>query len=444
MFEALTSRLTGIFGRLSSRGRLTEQDVDEALREVRLALLEADVHFQVARGLVARVREKLVGAELLHSLNPAQQVIKAVHEELTAVLGGSAKKLDPSPQPPSVLLLAGLQGSGKTTTAAKLALLLRRQGQRPLLVAADLRRPAAVDQLVILGRQLDVPVYQGAAPTGAVQVAQEAVQHAVRLDANWVVVDTAGRLHIDQELMDELAELQAALHPAETLLVLDAMTGQDAVQAAQEFHRRVALTGLVLTKLDGDARGGAALSVVQVTGVPVKLIGIGEKSDALEVFHPDRMATRILGMGDLLTLIEKAQENYDQKQARELERKMRKATFNLEDFRQQLQQVKKMGSMSQLMEMVPGFSQVAKRLGPQAVDDGQLRKIEAIICSMTPQERAKPDVLNGSRRRRVAQGSGTTPQDVNQLLNQFRQTQKLMQQMTTAKGRQALLRTLRG
>ena len=444
MFETLTERLTGIFSRLSNRGRLTEKDVDEALREVRLALLEADVHFQVARELVSRVRERAVGAEVLQSLNPSQQVIKAVNEELTAVLGGGNRQLEPSPQPPSVVLLAGLQGSGKTTTAAKLALLLRRQGQRPLLVAADLRRPAAIEQLVTLGRQLDIPVYQEDTSSGAVRVAQGGVRRAGEVNANWVLVDTGGRLHIDEELMEELAELKAATNPAETLLVVDAMTGQDAVRVAEEFHQRVGLTGLVLTKLDGDARGGAALSVVQVTGVPIKFIGTGEKTDALEAFHPDRMASRILGMGDVLTLIEKAQEGYDQERVRELEQKMRRATFDLADFREQLQQVKKMGSLGQILEMLPGFSQVNRRLGPEAVDDGQLRRIEAIIASMTPQERTRPDIISGSRRRRIALGSGTTAQDVNQLLNQFRQTQKLMRQMSTKKGQRNLMRMFRG
>ena len=444
MFETLTERLTGIFSRLSNRGRLTEKDVDEALREVRLALLEADVHFQVARELVSRVRERAVGAEVLQSLNPSQQVIKAVNEELTAVLGGGNRQLEPSPQPPSVVLLAGLQGSGKTTTAAKLALLLRRQGQSPLLVAADLRRPAAIEQLVTLGRQLDIPVYQEDTSSGAVRVAQGGVRRAGEVNANWVLVDTGGRLHIDEELMEELAELKAATNPAETLLVVDAMTGQDAVRAAEEFHQRVGLTGLVLTKLDGDARGGAALSVVQVTGVPIKFIGTGEKTDALEAFHPDRMASRILGMGDVLTLIEKAQEGYDQERVRELEQKMRRATFDLADFREQLQQVKKMGSLGQILEMLPGFSQVSRRLGPEAVDDGQLRRIEAIIASMTPQERTRPDIISGSRRRRIALGSGTTAQDVNQLLNQFRQTQKLMRQMSTKKGQRNLMRMFRG
>ena len=443
MFETLTGKLTGIFARLGNRGRLTEQDVDEALRQVRLALLEADVNFRVAQELVARVRERVVGTDVLRSLTPGQQVVTVVGEELTTVLGGGNQGLESASQPPSVMLLAGLQGSGKTTTSAKLAFHLRQHGQRPLLVAADLRRPAAIEQLESLGKQLDIPVYREDPSSTPAQVARHGVQKAREINATWVLVDTGGRLHVDDDLMKELEEIKAAVNPSEVLMVLDAMTGQDAVRAAQEFHQRVGLTGLILTKLDGDARGGAALSVVQVTGVPIKFIGTGEKSDALEAFHPDRMASRILGMGDMLSLIEKAQESYDQEKAQKLEQKLRHATFDLEDFRDQLQQVKKLGSLSNIMEMIPGLSQLSRRMTPEALDNSQLGKIEFVISSMTPQERQHPELINGRRRRRIALGSGTTPQDVNQVLNQFRQTQKMMRQLSTAKGQRNLTRLLR-
>ncbi|MBI2170926.1 MAG: signal recognition particle protein [Chloroflexi bacterium] len=446
MFDALTDKLTSVFQRLASRGRLTEADVDAALREVRVALLEADVNFRVARDLIARVRERALGQQVLQSLSPGQQVVKIVYEELASVLGGSteAQSLRPSPQAPSVLLMVGLQGSGKTTTAAKLALHLRKQGHRSLLVAADLRRPAAVQQLVALGKQLDIPVYQEN-PQGntAIQVARSGVEHGRSLGVTWVIVDTGGRLHVDDELMQELEEVKAATSPAETLLVVDAMTGQDAVRAAGEFHGRIGLTGLVLSKLDGDARGGAALSIASVTGVPVKFVGTGERPDALEAFYPDRMASRILGMGDVKTLVELAQQEIDEKQAKALERKIRQATFNLEDFLQQLRQLKRMGSLSQILSMMPGFSALSKRLPKDAADEGHLKRIEAIILSMTAEERRNPEMLNGSRRRRVALGSGTTPSDVNQLLNQFKQTQKLMKQFSTPGGRKAITRMMR-
>ncbi len=446
MFDALTDKLTAVFQRLGNRGRLTEKDVDEALREVRLALLEADVNFRVARELIDRIRERAVGSQVLESLSPGQQVVKIVNEELTAILGEGHQGLQPSPQSPSVLLLMGLQGSGKTTTAAKLALHLRGQGHRSLLVAADLRRPAAVEQLITLGKQLDVPVYpqkaaslQGAEGTlSTVDVAAKGLARARELGVMWTIVDTGGRLHIDDELMLELEELKTALSPPESLLVVDAMTGQDAVNAAGEFHQRIGLTGLILSKLDGDARGGAALSIAHVTGVPVKFIGTGEKSDALEAFHPDRLASRILGMGDLLTFIERTQEQVEEKQVKELEQKIRRATFDLEDFLQQLQQIRRMGSLSQLLEMIPGVSSLARKLPTEATDETRLKKVEAIIYSMTPKERHNPDILNGSRRRRISKGSGTTPQDVNQLLNQFRQMQKVMKQMASGRGMKGL------
>ena len=428
MFESLTEKLTGIFQRLTARGRLSEKDVDEALRQVRLALLEADVNFRVARELVNRVRDRAVGVDVLESLSPGQQVIKIVYEELTAVLSGGDHALVQADKPPTVVVLVGLQGSGKTTTASKLAHQLRQRGQSSLLVAADLRRPAAVEQLVVLGNQLDIPVYHEGTSSTAVKVAIAGVQRARETGVGWAIIDTGGRLHIDDDLMKEMEEVKAAVDPREVLLVVDAMTGQDAVQSAQEFHQRVGITGLILTKLDGDARGGAAISVTQVTGVPIKYIGMGERADALELFHPDRLASRILGMGDVLSLIEKVQQTVDEKQAKELERKIRRATFDLEDFLQQFQSVKKMG-FAQVLEMIPGFSQMKSRM-PNGFDEGQLTKFEAIIRSMTPEERHDPDILNGRRRRRIAMGSGTTPQDVNQLLNQFRQAQKLMKQMS--------------
>ena len=443
MFENLTDKLTGIFNRLSSKGRLTEKDIDEALGQVRRSLLEADVNFRVARDFVARVKERSLGAEVLQSLTPGQQVVKIVHEELTAILTGADHRLTPASQLPTVLMLVGLQGSGKTTTAGKLALQLRRQGHSSLLIAADLRRPAAISQLEMLGKQLDIPVYsEDPRSSTVVQVSRAGVQRAQQLGLTWAIIDTGGRLHIDDELMEELEAVKAAVSPHEILLVVDAMTGQDAVNAAQEFHQRLSLTGLIMTKLDGDARGGAALSVTRVTGVPIKFVGMGERSDALEQFHPDRMASRILAMGDVLTLIEKAQEAVDENQAKELERKFRQATFDLEDFLQQIQSVKKMGSLSQIMEMIPGMNQLSKRM-PADFDDNQVKRVEAIIQSMTPEERHRPEILNGSRRRRIARGSGTSPQDINQLINQFRQTQKLMRQFSRGRNPRGLMNLFR-
>jgi signal recognition particle subunit SRP54 len=443
MFENLSDKLTGIFNRLSSKGRLTEKDIDEALGQVRRSLLEADVNFRVARDFVARVKERSLGADVLQSLTPGQQVIKVVHEELTLILTSGDHRLTLASQLPSVLMLVGLQGSGKTTTAAKLALQLRKQGHSSLLIAADLRRPAAISQLQTLGKQLDVAVYsEDPKSSTVISVVKAGVARARQLGTHWAIIDTGGRLHIDDELMAELEDVKAAASPHETLLVVDAMTGQDAVNAAQEFHQRVSLTGLVMTKLDGDARGGAALSVTRVTGVPIKFVGMGERPDALEPFHPDRMASRILAMGDVLTLIEKAQENVDENQAREIERKFRQATFDLEDFLVQIQSVKKMGSLSQIMEMIPGMGQMSKRM-PADFDDNQIKRVEAIIRSMTPEERHHPELIKGSRRRRIATGSGTSPQDINQLLNQFRQTQKLMRQFSRGRNPRGLMNMFR-
>jgi len=430
MFEILSDKLGAVFKRLSSKGKLTEKDVDEALREVRLALLEADVNFKVVKDFLARVRERAVGVEVLESLMPAHQVIKIVNEELVAILGGGQKKLRHAAQPPTLMLMVGLQGSGKTTTSAKLALHLRKGGQRPLMVAADPYRPAAKDQLITLGKQLEIPVYWEGDST--VAICANAMKRAKEIAASVVIIDTAGRLHIDEELMSELKELGKRLSPTEVLLVADAMTGQEAVRIAEEFNAAVGLSGVILTKMDGDARGGAALSITSVSGVPIKFVGIGEKTDALEPFHPDRMASRILGMGDMLSFIEKTEAATDAQKRRDLEHKIRRGTFDLEDFLEQLQQIKKMGPIAQLMEMVPGMSSLSRKL-PQDGDERQLKKVEAIIFSMTPDERHNPNIIDGSRRRRIARGSGTTPQDVNQLLNQHRQVQKLMKQLGRGK-----------
>jgi signal recognition particle subunit SRP54 len=435
MFEALSDRLTDIFTGLRGKGVLTERDVDVAMREIRMALLEADVNFKVVKSFVARVKERCIGAEVLTSLTPGQQVVKIVHEELLAVLGEPAQ-LQLAPTPPSVILLAGLQGSGKTTTAAKLANSLRKNGQHPLLAALDVYRPAAIDQLIALGKQLNIPVYSEGTKASPPRVATNAVQYA-RKNANTVVIlDTAGRLHIDDEMMRELQEIERAVKPDEVLLVADAMTGQDAVHAAEAFHDAVDITGLVLTKMDGDARGGAALSIRQVTGVPIKYMGMGEKADALEVFHPDRLAQRILGMGDVLSLIEKAQEQFSEEEAKSLEKKMRTATFDLDDFLRQMQQVRRMGPLTQLVEMIPGMRGAMKQMGGVPdMNDKQVKRIEAIITSMTKQERRNPGMIDGSRRKRIARGSGTTVQEVNQLLNQFKDVQKMMKQLTSGKMR---------
>ena len=444
MFENLTEKLTGILNKLTSKGRLTEKDIDEALGMVRRSLLEADVNCRVASDFVAAVKERALGSDVLESLTPGQQVVKIVHEELTSLLTGGEHRLMPSSQPTNAVMLVGLQGSGKTTTAAKLALSLRRQDRKALLIAADLRRPAAIQQLETLGKQLDIPVYsEDPASSSVVQVAKNGMKRAEELGVHWAIVDTGGRLQIDNELMKELEEVKAAISPQEILLVVDAMTGQDAVNAAEGFHEKVSLTGLIMTKMDGDARGGAALSVTRVTGVPIKYMGVGERPDALELFYPDRMASRILDMGDVLTLIEKAQESVDENQAKEMERKFREASFDLEDFLTQIQAVKKMGSLSQIMEMIPGMGQMSSKLKAGALDDGQIERVEAIIRSMTREERQKPEIINGSRRRRISRGSGTTPQDINQLLNQFRQTQKMMRQLSRSRNPKNLMSLFR-
>jgi signal recognition particle subunit SRP54 len=427
VFENLSEKLQGVFAGLSNRGKLSEADVDAALREVRLALLEADVNFRVVKDFIQRVRERAVGAEVMKSLTPAQQVVKIVNEELIATLGEPAR-LDLSGPSPHVIMLVGLQGSGKTTTAAKLALTLRKSGQRPLMVAADTRRPAAITQLEVLGRQLDVPVHSEGDKVPPPTICANAVKRARESAYSVVLLDTAGRLHIDDQLMKELEQVKAKAKPREVLLVVDAMTGQDAVRVADEFNQRVGVTGLILTKVDGDARGGAAISVRSVTGVPIKYLGVGEKTDALEVFHPDRLASRILGMGDVLTAIEKAQGVMDEEQALKMGQKLVKGEFDLEDFRDQLQQLKQMGPIGQLLDMIPGMSKLTEGMAPD-VTDQQMKMIEAIINSMTPGERRNPRIINASRKRRIARGSGTTVMEVNDLLSQFRQMQRMMKQL---------------
>ena len=434
MFEALTDKLQGAFRRLGSHGTITEQDLDEALREVRLALLEADVNFKVVRQFVQGVKERALGSKVLSSLTPMQQIIDVVNQQLMEVLGGGQSRLEHAKSAPTVLMLVGLKGSGKTTTTAKLALHLRRQGENPLMVAADPERVAAVEQLVALGKQLSLPVF---APEGAVpptQVCKAALKEAKSSGASFVIVDTVGYVQLDAEELKELTGLKKVLDPTEVLLVADAMTGQEAVHTAEEFHRAVGLTGLILTKLDGDARGGAALSIRAVTGVPVKFVGAGEKADALEPFYPDRFASRILGMGDLLTLIEKAKAELTDEDVESLSERMKKGTLTLEDFLSQYQRVRRMGPLHQLIGLVPGLSQIKGRLNLDEIDDKYLGLVEAIIYSMTPDERRHPEIIDGSRRRRIARGSGATPSDVNRLLKQYKEAKRIMQQITTGRG----------
>lgn len=443
MFENLQDKLQNIFDNLSRHGRLSEADVDTALRQVRLALLEADVNFKVAKDFIKRVKARATGAEVMKSLTPAQQVIKIVNEELVATLGDAAP-LNLGGGSPRVIMLVGLQGAGKTTIAAKLALHLRKKsGQRPLLVAADTRRPAAIEQLKVLGKQIDIPVYAEDPSVPPPTICANALKAAREGAHSIVILDTSGRLHIDDDLMGELSQIQTKTNPQEILLVVDSMTGQDAVKVAGGFNKQVGITGLILTKIDGDARGGAAISVRAVTGVPIKFLGTGEKLNELEVFYPDRMASRILGMGDMLTLIEQAEANIDEEAAAEAVEKMMDGSFNLDDFLKQLQQVKKMGPLTKMLEMVPGMNQLAKQISPD-VADRQMKITEAIINSMTMKERRYPKILNASRKRRIARGSGTNVQDVNQLLSQFRQMQKMMRQLRDPNKRRGLLNMFGG
>jgi signal recognition particle subunit SRP54 len=432
-FEGLATRLQNVFGKLKGKGKLSEDDVNEALREVRLALLEADVNFKVVKEFIAKIKEKAIGQEVMKSFTPGMLVVDIVNKELTALMGGTQSKLARSNKPPTVIMMVGLQGAGKTTTAGKLAKLLQKQNHRPLLVAGDIYRPAAIKQLQVLGEQIKVPVFSLGDQTSPVAIAQAGLQHAKDNGHDYLIIDTAGRLHIDEELMDELIQIRKEVTPDEILLVVDAMTGQDAVNVAESFHRQLELTGVILTKLDGDTRGGAALSVKAVTGCPIKFAATGEKIDALEPFYPDRMASRILGMGDVLTLIEKAQENIDADKAKELERKMRNDEFTFEDFLEQLEQVKKLGPLDQLLDMMPGMNKL-KGAKDLKVDDKQMGRTVAIVKSMTTEEKRKPEILNASRRKRLALGSGTTVQEVNRLIKQFDDMRKMMKQFSGMMG----------
>jgi signal recognition particle subunit SRP54 len=426
-FEALTQKLNDIFKKLKGKGKLTEADVKQAMREVKLALLEADVNFKVVKDLIQKISERAVGQEVMESLTPGQQVIKIVNDELVQLMGARESKLNFSPGDITVIMLVGLQGSGKTTTAGKLGRLLSKSGKKPLLTAADIYRPAAIKQLQVVGEKLDLPVFT-MGQQDPVNIARASVEYAHKHNNDVIIIDTAGRLHVDEELMDELSRIKQAVNPSEILLVVDSMTGQDAVNVAEEFNKRLALTGLILTKLDGDTRGGAALSVKAVTGCPIKFVGMGEKLENLEPFYPERMASRILGMGDVLTLIEKATQSFDLKKAQELEQKLKTQSFDLNDFLEQLSQVKKIGSLDQILSMIPGFS--PQKLQGLELDEKELVHVEAIINSMTPEERKNPSIINGSRRKRIAAGSGTSIQDVNRLLKQYEQARKMIKQMT--------------
>ena len=442
MFETLGGRLQTVFDGLQRRGKLTEADVDKAMREVRLALLEADVNFKVVKSFVKRVRERAVGHEVMRSLTPGQQVVKIVNEELIATLGEPGR-LNLGMQSPAVIMLVGLQGAGKTTMAGKLALFLRKQGRRPLLVACDVYRPAAIDQLQTLGKQLDIPVYSEGIDANPVKIAKNGVQEGRNSEATVVIIDTAGRLNIDEMMMDEIKAIKAAITPIEMLLVADAMTGQEAVRVATDFNNAVQITGLIMTKIDGDARGGAAISMREVTGVPIKFLGTGEKLNAIEEFHPDRLTNRILGMGDMLTLIEKAQSDMDQAEAQKVGERMMEGKFDLEDFLKQMQQIKRMGPIGQLLEMIPGMGKMTGNMDLSGAE-GEMKRTEAIIQSMTPTERRKPKIIKAKRKKRIAAGSGTTVQEVNQLLRQFRDMQKMMKQLRGGRGRKSLMNMLGG
>ncbi|WAH35468.1 signal recognition particle protein [Alicyclobacillus dauci] len=429
MLEGLSSSLQKALGKLRSKGKLTESDVQEAMREVRLALLAADVNVKVVRDFVARVRERAVGQDVQKSLTPGQQVIKIVYEELTELMGGTQARIQMAAKPPTVIMLVGLQGAGKTTAIAKLGLAFRQHQHRPLLVAADVYRPAAIDQLHVLGRQVDIPVFDMGTETNPVDIVRNGMAEAERQGADVVLVDTAGRLHIDDALMTELEDMKSTIEPSEVLLVVDAMTGQDAVHVAETFHERLGVTGVILTKLDGDARGGAALTVRAVTGCAIKYVGLGEKIEPLEPFHPDRLASRILGMGDVLSLIERAQERFDMDKAKEMEERMRSASFSLNDFQEMFRQVRNLGPLDQIMKMIPGMNKL-KGIENVDLNDKRFVRMDAIISSMTKAERLDPSVMNASRRRRIANGSGTTVREVNQLLKQFEQTQDMMKRMS--------------
>lgn len=436
MFQSLTEKLNNAFKFFRNKGKLTEADVKAGMREIKLALLEADVNFKVVRDFIKMVSERAVGSEVLESLLPAQQVVKIVNEELVKLMGTSQAKLTISPKPPTVIMMVGLQGAGKTTHAGKLAGMYKKQGKKPLLVACDVYRPAAIRQLEILGERLDIPVFTAGDKEKPVKIAKEAMKFAAKNGNDMVFIDTAGRLHIDEELMGELQDIKKAVEPTEILLTVDAMIGQDAVTVAEHFNEQLDVTGVILTKLDGDTRGGAALSVRHVTGKPIKFIGTGEKLDAIEPFYPDRMASRILGMGDVLSLIEKAEQAFDAKQAAELEKKIRASTFTLDDYLEQFGQIRKMGSLESIMGMMPGMNKAA--LKDAKIDEKQITRTEAIIRSMTKKERERPEIINASRKIRIAKGSGTTVEDVNKLLKQFDSVRKMMKQFATPGGKRGL------
>lgn len=433
MFQGLTEKLANAFKKFRSKGKLTAADVKEGMREVKLALLEADVNFKVVKEFINSVTERAVGTEVLESLLPAQQIVKIVNEELISLMGGETPKINISPKPPTIVMMVGLQGAGKTTHAGKIANMYKSKGKNPLLVACDVYRPAAVDQLKIVGESIGIPVFSMGTKISPVEIAKAGVEHAKKNGHDMVLIDTAGRLHIDEELMAELVKIKQNLEPSEILLVVDAMTGQDAVNVAKAFNDLLDITGVVLTKIDGDTRGGAALSVKYITGKPIKFIGTGEKMDAIELFHPDRMASRILGMGDILSLIEKAEAAFDEKNAKELEKKMREQTFTLDDFLEQMRNLKKMGNLEQLLGMMPGVKQ--SQLKDAKIDENQMVHTEAIILSMTKAERNKPEIINGSRRKRIADGSGTSVEEVNKLLKQFDQMKKMMKQFSGGMGK---------
>ncbi len=443
-FESLGDKLQGVFKKLRGKGKLSEKDIKDAMREIKLALLEADVNFKVVKEFVAAVSEKALGQEIMESLTPAQQLVKIVNDELTQMIGGETSRLEFSNRPPTVIMMCGLQGAGKTTATGKLALNQRKQGKRPLMVACDVYRPAAVKQLQVLGDQVQIPVFEMGTDISPVKIAKEAVEYAVKHGNDPVIIDTAGRLHIDEQLMEELAEIKSELNPTEILLVVDAMTGQDAVNVAKSFNEQLDITGVILSKLDGDTRGGAALSVKQVTGKPIKFASVGEKLSDLEQFHPDRMASRILGMGDVLTLIDKAQEAIDDKQARELEAKLRKQQFDFDDFLEQLKQIKKLGSFSQILGMLPGVDKKMIESVDTEENEKRLKHIEAIIQSMTLEERRNPKLIGASRKVRISKGSGTRVQDVNQLLKQFEDMQKVIKQLGSGKQQRMLKRLRKG
>ncbi|MGL5641768.1 MAG: signal recognition particle protein [Paraclostridium sp.] len=430
IFEGLADKLQGALGKLKSKGKLTEKDVKEAMREVKLALLEADVNFKVVKDFVKKVQERAVGQDVMESLTPAQHVIKIVNEELTSLMGDVQSKIMISPKPPTVIMMVGLQGAGKTTTSGKLGGYFKKQGKKPLLVACDIYRPAAIKQLQVVGEKLDIPVFSMGDKESPVNIAKAGYNHALKNNHDLVIIDTAGRLHIDETLMDELKNIKSEVKPHEILLVVDSMTGQDAVNVAESFNEALGVDGVVLTKLDGDTRGGAALSIRAVTQKPIKFIGMGEKLDDLEPFHPDRMASRILGMGDILSLIEKAQENIDFEKAKELENKIKKQDLDFEDFLEQMEQIQKMGPLNKVIEMIPGMGQVKDQLGDMDMNNKEIAKTKAIVQSMTIEERRNPGILNASRKKRIARGSGTSVQDVNRLIKQFGEMKKMMKMFT--------------